>query len=736
MTTKHCLIVSLLLWFSAVESLAVNRHWTTANGLPTDEVQQIVELPNGQMLVNCEGVFCLSNGAGFNTIACDHNSTYALTTYAKGYGRWWQGDSLLWLHDFYHLYLFDARRRAFRYDIRPEQADTIIERFTRGQLLREVPDERQWGIINALGLASVYGTMVEDRQGALWIGTRGDGIVYVPPRKETSQLLPNNHGLIGIARSTVDGKGRIWRCRGDGVECEEQGTAILYNKKNVEGLPYNRVTFIQQLLSDGRYLLCDSLSTLGYFLPERREFQPLNAKLPQLGHYRHLVGACPVNKRWTVVYAQNGIFMLDTEADTIAPFPAEEEIGRYTKKYNCMAKDGEGRLWIGTQNGLWSLAGDSLSRIGDLRSNCIRSLVVDNDGHVWAGTSCGISRITPSVVNMGTEDGIPEAAMLERASHITADGHLVFATTRLSGVMFHPDSLITDELLLPVVITAAWANGNPMNLADDTVLPYNQNYVSLQFSTLDYAHPSHTRYRYRLAPFEKEWNTCTNSNGQGTAAYTALPPGQYVFEVQSGSTNGEWSTATQYTFTINPSLWLTWWAKALYALLLVVAVGSLLAYYLRRKQKKMERENDERVNYLFELRDEARNQFAKSVHIDPQKITQNKEEQILVEQLLKAIGEHMGDEDYTVDLLASDVAMSRSSLYKKMQTMLGITPNDFMRNVRLKHAARLLAETETPINQVAVMVGFQTPRYFSQCFRQLFGVNPSEYRGTKESDKR
>ena len=72
--------------------------------------------------------------------------------------------------------------------------------------------------------------------------------------------------------------------------------------------------------------------------------------------------------------------------------------------------------------------------------------------------------------------------------------------------------------------------------------------------------------------------------------------------------------------------------------------------------------------------------------------------------------------------------MSRSSLYKKMQTMLGITPNDFMRNVRLKHAARLLAETETPINQVAVMVGFQTPRYFSQCFRQLFGVTPTEYR--------
>jgi len=60
--------------------------------------------------------------------------------------------------------------------------------------------------------------------------------------------------------------------------------------------------------------------------------------------------------------------------------------------------------------------------------------------------------------------------------------------------------------------------------------------------------------------------------------------------------------------------------------------------------------------------------------------------------------------------------------------MLGITPNEFLRNVRLKHAARLLAETGEPVNQISLMVGFQTPRYFSQCFRQMFGVTPSEYR--------
>ena len=63
--------------------------------------------------------------------------------------------------------------------------------------------------------------------------------------------------------------------------------------------------------------------------------------------------------------------------------------------------------------------------------------------------------------------------------------------------------------------------------------------------------------------------------------------------------------------------------------------------------------------------------------------------------------------------------------------MLGITPNDFLRNVRLKHAARLLVETDEPVNKISLMVGFQTSRYFSQCFRQTFGMTPSEYRSAE-----
>ena len=129
--------------------------------------------------------------------------------------------------------------------------------------------------------------------------------------------------------------------------------------------------------------------------------------------YRHFVGACPIDGRWTVVYAQNGIFMLDSQADTLASFPPAIKIERYATKYNCMVRDNEGDLWVGTQNGLFYIEHSTwnVRRIEGLHNNCIRSLTLDTKGRVWAGTSYGISRITPSVVNLGNEDGIPTASM-------------------------------------------------------------------------------------------------------------------------------------------------------------------------------------------------------------------------------------------------------------------------------------------------------------------------------------
>ena len=170
-------LCALLWWMSAMTLWATHRHWVVADGLPTAEVRQIIELPNRQMLVNCEGEFCLSNGAGFNAIPCDYRHTFQLKEFAKGYGRLWQGDSLLWLHDFYRVYLFDVRTRTFRYDVAQRLDKALMRKLFEGELQRDVPDLRQWQCIDSLGLAKVYGTMTMDSQGGRWIGTRNDGII-------------------------------------------------------------------------------------------------------------------------------------------------------------------------------------------------------------------------------------------------------------------------------------------------------------------------------------------------------------------------------------------------------------------------------------------------------------------------------------------------------------------------------------------------------------------------------
>lgn len=654
-TTTHRLMLCLTAWLLAMTAGAVHRHWTVADGLPTGEVQQIVELPNGQLLVNCEGVFCLSNGAGFDVIGCDYRRAYQLTDHAKGYGQLWQGDSLLWLHDFFRLFLFDARCRAFRYDIDSLQAASMVRRFTQGELLRPVPDSTQWRCIDSLGLTRSYSTLAQDRQGGLWIGTRNDGIVYLSPRQPRVQEIEAGHPLIGIARS-----------------------------------------------------------------------------------YRRFVGTCPIDGQWTVVYTQNGAFMLDTRADTLAAFAPADDISQYATKYNCMLRDREGRMWIGTQNGLFEATGLPQRKEGEpeptvrktegLRNNCIRSLVMDDEGHVWAGTSCGIARITPTVVNLGPEDGVPPVTTMERAACLADDGRLVFVLSGGRALAFRPAQLIATAQPHPVVITSLRVNGEERQ-GSSLSLSHRENHIALRFSTLDYASPSHNSYRYRLWPIEQQWNMSSDGSGQATATYTALPPGSYRFEVQASAlAAGAWGDSTVTEIEIRQPLWLTWWAKTAYALT-ALALGLLLIHlYLKKRRQQIERKNEERVNHLFELRDAARRQFAQSVSVEPEKITANKEEDELVEKMLKAIGEHMDDIDYTVDLLAGDMGMSRASLYKKTQQMLGITPNDFLRNVRLKHAARLLAETSHPVNQVSLMVGFQTSRYFSQCFRQMFGVTPTEYR--------
>jgi AraC-like DNA-binding protein len=92
-----------------------------------------------------------------------------------------------------------------------------------------------------------------------------------------------------------------------------------------------------------------------------------------------------------------------------------------------------------------------------------------------------------------------------------------------------------------------------------------------------------------------------------------------------------------------------------------------------------------------------------------------------------AIEDRLSDPDLSVEQLASAVAVSRSTLYRRLKEHVDQTPSQFLRQVRIEHGARLLREGEGTVSEVAYAVGFESLSYFSRQFREHLGQPPSEY---------
>lgn len=102
-------------------------------------------------------------------------------------------------------------------------------------------------------------------------------------------------------------------------------------------------------------------------------------------------------------------------------------------------------------------------------------------------------------------------------------------------------------------------------------------------------------------------------------------------------------------------------------------------------------------------------------------------DQRLMERILQSIDARLSNSEYSVEQLAADAGLSRSQLHRKMKELTGLSPSEFMRNLRLEQAARLLRERKVNVSEVAYTVGFTTLGNFSKAFKQHFGMPPTEY---------
>lgn len=105
----------------------------------------------------------------------------------------------------------------------------------------------------------------------------------------------------------------------------------------------------------------------------------------------------------------------------------------------------------------------------------------------------------------------------------------------------------------------------------------------------------------------------------------------------------------------------------------------------------------------------------------------NTENAHFIKRLNTFILENMSDENFSIDGLSDEFAMSRTNFQKKIKNITGLTPNNYIKLIRLNKSAELLSTGEHRINEVCFIVGFNSPSYFSKCFFEHFGKLPKDF---------
>ncbi|MGN6178722.1 MAG: two-component regulator propeller domain-containing protein [Mucilaginibacter sp.] len=134
-----------------------------------------------------------------------------------------------------------------------------------------------------------------------------------------------------------------------------------------------------------------------------------------------------------------------------------------------------------------------------------------------------------------------------------------------------------------------------------------------------------------------------------------------------------------------------------------------------------------RIANLLQMRSNLQDYFFNTITLKSPDIVISDEYKLFLEKCIYIVERHLTDENFSIKVLAAEIGMSHSNLYRKVKSLSGHTVNGFIRYIRLRKAAQLLIESDMNVNEVALETGFNSIKYFRTQFFNLFGVNPSEF---------
>ena len=140
-----------------------------------------------------------------------------------------------------------------------------------------------------------------------------------------------------------------------------------------------------------------------------------------------------------------------------------------------------------------------------------------------------------------------------------------------------------------------------------------------------------------------------------------------------------------------------------------------------------------RIKNFLSNKQQKQKEFKSDQEINISKLEYPSLDKQFLSNTIKIIEENLALEDFDTIVLADKLSVSKSTLYRKIKSMTALSPRDFIRNIRLKHACMMLKDKSINISEVAYAVGFSDPKYFTACFRQEFNITPRDYQKQQAS---
>ena len=187
--------------------------------------------------------------------------------------------------------------------------------------------------------------------------------------------------------------------------------------------------------------------------------------------------------------------------------------------------------------------------------------------------------------------------------------------------------------------------------------------------------------------------------------------GIYRIELQETEPGKRWTQPQQEVAALMP-LWI-WWLIAILLLLLIALSGYIL--FLRRQRQRFLAVMKRKTTTPEQTQEEQTAEEQPSLNDE------------WLQQAIDYVDKNIADEHYSVEQLSNDLCMSRMTLYRKIQSLTGQKPTEFIRTIRLRRAAELLREGRLTITEISYATGFSSVSYFSRCFRTMYGVAPTQF---------